>query len=198
MVYEIHSIRGVDAKNANAREFIWKEGLAVIKNHWFIGTGTGDVTDALVDRYSDLILARPTTDNLVDSIVLNIQKASSLKEAALQANNIFASQLGDSKSVLERKNNVYKNAFKRKYNFHNQYLQIFGEVGIFGFLLLCFILGSPFLISLRNKDYLAISFLFIIAASFLTESMLEREAGVSFYAFFYVLVIENITQNKLS
>jgi O-antigen ligase len=193
----------VDNNNSDPRKFIWAEGVEVIKNHWLIGAGAGDAKDALVARYSKLILDNPTADNLVDSTVFQIQKnkktVSYLKEGALISDISYGEQLSNhAKNILERKNNHYKTAFQRAYNFHNQYLQTFGEIGIFGFLLLCYLLGYPFILSIKNKDYLIISFLFIVGGSFLTESMFERQAGVAFFAIFYVLLIERINQNKLS
>jgi len=96
------------------------------------------------------------------------------------------------------KSNKYKQAFILKYNFHNQYLQTFAAIGIFGLMLLCYLLFSPVLFFIRNKDYLCVLFLFIISVSFLTESMLERQAGVSFFAFFYSLLIRPVIQNTPS
>ena len=139
----------------------------------------------------------------MDSTVFQIQKnkktVSYLKERALISDISYGEQLSNhAKNILERKNNHYKTAFQRAYNFHNQYLQTFGAIGIFGFLLLCYLLGYPFILSIKNKDYLVISFLFIVGGSFLTESMFERQAGVAFFTIFYVLLIERINQNKLS
>jgi O-antigen ligase len=201
-ISHINSI-GVDNDNSDPRKFIWTQGLEVIKNHWLIGTGVGDAKDALVDRYSKCILDNPTTENLVDSTVSQIkqnQKAVSyLKEKAINSDISYEEQLSDhAKYILVRKNDEYKFAFERNYNFHNQYLQTFGTIGLFGFLFLGFLFAYPLILSIKNKDYLVISFLFITGASFLTESMLERQAGVAFFSFFYVLLIGRISQNKPS
>jgi O-antigen ligase len=191
----------VDNGNHDARKFIWTQAIEVIKNHWIIGTGTGDINDALVTQYSKLILENPTIDHLVDSTVFEIKKdnkiAFFLKQNSLDNN--YEKEVRDyAKNILERRNNQYRRAFEREYNFHNQYLQTFGEIGIFGFLLLCFLLGYPFILAIKNKDYLTISFLFILGASFFTESILERQAGVAFCALFYVLLAGRISQNKSS
>ena len=201
-VSHINSI-GVDNDNSDPRKFIWAQGLEVIKNHWLIGTGVGDAKDALVDRYSKCILDNPTTENLVDSTVSQLKQnkkaVAYLKQKATNSNTTYEEQLSDhAKYILVRKNDEYKAAFERKYNFHNQYLQTFGTIGIFGFLFWCFLFAYPLILSIKNKDYLAISFLFITGASFLTESMLERQAGVAFFSFFYVLLIGRISQNKPS
>ena len=90
---------------------------------------------------------------------------------------------------LEIKNNAYILFVKRGYNYHNQYLQTFSEIGLFGILLLLMLFGVPFIQFLLKKEYFKVVFLFIIGASFLTESMLERQAGVAFVSFFYTLLI---------
>lgn len=73
-------------------------------------------------------------------------------------------------------------------NAHNQFFQTFIAIGLLGFLL--FIIGFiyPFILSVKNKNYVYMCFLFIIIVNFLTESMLETQAGVLFYAFFNSLL----------
>jgi len=56
----------------------------------------------------------------------------------------------------------------------------------------------PLLLSIRDKEYLRILFLVIMGASFLTESMFERQAGIVFFSLFYVLLIGRINYNKPS
>lgn len=201
-VSQINSLRE-DNGNYDARKFIWKEGLEVIKNNWLIGTGSGDVTDALAARYFRLISGSPLTENLAESKVSQTQKSNNgaflSKRDSISIHNIHEKQLSVySKNLLERRIHHYNIAYQRKYNFHNQYLQTFGAIGVFGFLILCFLMIYPVYLCIKKKDYLAISFLFIVGASCLTESILERQAGVAFYALFYVLLIGRISQNKLS
>ena len=200
-VSQISSI-GVDNENSDPRKFIWAEALTVIKKNWILGAGVGDAKSQLVDRYSKLILDNPISQNLVDSTVSQIQKNNKtiayLKKKAIENDVTFSATLiNHAKYVLNRKNSRYKTAYKRKYNFHNQYLQTFGSIGILGFLILVLIICYPLLLSIKNKDYLFMLFLFVVGSSFLTESMFERQGGVSLFSFFYVLLIERFSQNKL-
>lgn len=73
---------------------------------------------------------------------------------------------------------------EKKLNAHNQFLQTFIAVGLIGGLLFCcyFILPLYFSFKLKHTLYLAFILLFVI--NIFTESMLERIAGVVFYAFF--------------
>ena len=193
----------VDNENSNPRKLIWAAGIEVIKNNWLIGTGIGQAKEALSSRYSQHIIKTPNSDNLLERTMILIQKnnkiVSSLKEQAINSNTTFEKELKDyANDVLISKNNKYKDYLQKQYNFHNQYLQTFGEIGIFGFLILCYLLAYLFIQSIRNKDYLIVFFLLIVGGSFLTESMLERQAGVAFFAFFYVLLIGRLSHNKLS
>ena len=75
---------------------------------------------------------------------------------------------------------------EKSYNFHNQFLQTWAEVGIFGFLLLIFLMIRPFYI--KEQHPLFLIFLGLTFIGFLTESMLERQAGVVLIAFMYPLL----------
>jgi len=73
-------------------------------------------------------------------------------------------------------------------NFHNQFLQTWAEVGILGFLLLVFLMFRPFF--LKNQHPLFLIFVSLTLIGFLTESMLERQAGVVLFAFMYPLLAD--------
>lgn len=197
-VSQISSI-GIDNDNSDPRKFIWIEGLELIKKSWALGMGNGDAKALLVARFSKSIKNDFEIQNLLDSTVFEIQKnkqvINMLKDKNFDNNLTHLEQLRNyAKFLLDRKNNHYKVAHRNEYNFHSQYLQTLAEIGIFGFLLLCIILAYPFVIAIKNRDYLTISFLFIVGSSFLTESMLERQAGVVFFAFFYALLIGRLTR----
>lgn len=80
-------------------------------------------------------------------------------------------------------------ALEKHLNAHNQYLQTFISVGIVGFSVLMIGLIVPLLYSYRSKKYLYTIFLIIIMIGFLTESVLETQGGVIFYAFFNSLLL---------
>ncbi len=114
----------------------------------------------------------------------------------LQEENIFWTGFGLNASYnkLEEKG-IYYNVFLgsdeiegyQKKNFHNQYIQVFAELGIVGFLLLVLLLGINLKNALKNKDFLHIAFAILMISLFLTESFLWRQRGVVFFALFYCL-----------
>lgn len=77
-----------------------------------------------------------------------------------------------------------------EYNFHNEYLQHWAAIGFPGFALLILCFAWPFII-FRKYSFLARMMVLILMISFITESMLERQAGTLFFAFFYGMLITN-------
>jgi O-antigen ligase len=71
------------------------------------------------------------------------------------------------------------------YNFHNAFLQQAGRLGWLGLLVLILVFVGPWL---QRTSALGKAFLVLTALSFSTESMLDRQAGVLFFGFFYALL----------
>ena len=119
---------------------------------------------------------------------------------------VFGYGAGDAKQVL---NEVLKESdfmrwngqrnvpiSEKNFNFHNQYLQTWAEVGVLGFLLLIFLMIRPFY--LKDQHPLFLIFLGLTIIGFITESMLQRQAGVLFLAFMYPLLsgLKNKTESS--
>lgn len=79
-------------------------------------------------------------------------------------------------------------AHNKNFNAHNQYLQTFAAIGIIGLLALLAMLLLPARSAFLKSNILYLLFLVIIAFNLLFESMLERQAGIIFYAFFNTLL----------
>lgn len=82
------------------------------------------------------------------------------------------------------------------FNFHNQYIQVFAELGVIGFILLGFILFVNIKNAFKNKDFLHITFAILMLSLFLTESFLWRQRGVVFFTVFYCLFNTTHLNNK--
>ena len=81
-------------------------------------------------------------------------------------------------------------------NFHNQYIQNFAELGIFGLLLLLAMLFINIKNAVKTKDFIHISFAVLMISLFLTESFLWRQRGVLFFTVMYCLFNSGILTNK--
>jgi O-antigen ligase len=73
------------------------------------------------------------------------------------------------------------------FNFHNQYVQNFAELGAIGFLLLIVILYMNTKKAFMTKDFIHIAFAVLMLSLFLTESFLWRQRGVLFFMLLYCL-----------
>lgn len=78
------------------------------------------------------------------------------------------------------------------FNFHNQYIQTFAELGFFGFLLLLLMLGITLKKAFQNKDFLHITFGITMIVLFLTESFFCRQRGITFFIVLYCLFNSNL------
>lgn len=73
-------------------------------------------------------------------------------------------------------------------NFHNQYIQLFAELGIFGLFILLVMLAVNLKNALKSKDFVHISFAILMISLFLTESFLSRQRGLIFFTAFYCVM----------
>jgi O-antigen ligase len=74
---------------------------------------------------------------------------------------------------------------QRGYNYHNQFLQSWAQNGIFALLLLVAML----VVMWRKKHASGKVFTVVAGMSMLTESILERQAGVFFFAFVFCVLL---------
>lgn len=81
-------------------------------------------------------------------------------------------------------------------NFHNQYIQFFAELGIFGFLLIVAMLGINLYNGLIRSDFVHICFAILMISLFLTESFLARQRGIIFFTAFYCLFNSGLNRKK--
>lgn len=81
-------------------------------------------------------------------------------------------------------------------NFHNQYIQIFAELGVFGFILLLLMLINNVKIAYKSKDFVHFAFAILMISLFLTESFLWRQRGVVYFTMMYCLFNSGVTLNN--
>ena len=100
---------------------------------------------------------------------------------------LFGVGLGASKKELKeihKKLNTPK--VFQSYNFHNQYLQVFVELGLFGFVLILLILGIGLKKSFKINFFLP--FIIITMTLFISESVIWRQRGIMFFGLMYILL----------
>jgi O-antigen ligase len=94
----------------------------------------------------------------------------------------------DPVTISTYKENRYEGALKRKLNAHNQFLQTFGALGLFGFLSLVLIFVGLWFFGVTQKNELIIFFTTLCFLFALTESFLETQAGIVFFSFFSLIL----------
>jgi O-antigen ligase len=87
--------------------------------------------------------------------------------------------------------------YEMRYNYHSTYLQTFAANGVFAFIILITLFVYP-LFKIRHHPYRSEAgfFLLICVLSFATESMLQRQAGVVFFGFFYSVFFIMMTKSE--
>ena len=104
----------------------------------------------------------------------------------IEESPIYGYGTGDVKDELlkEYKEREYNFLFYKKLNCHNQYLQSAIAFGVIGLIIFLFSIFYPLRKILQWRNYLYGGLLFVVVVNFLTESVLETQAGVVFYALF--------------
>ncbi|MFA8449929.1 MAG: O-antigen ligase family protein [Bacteroidales bacterium] len=92
--------------------------------------------------------------------------------------------------------NDYEEYATKRWNAHNQYLQTVLSIGAIGGIVLLFSLLLPFFISIRKRESLVFSALFLFMINLFTESMLERQTGVCLFVIVLAIAFHNLEGNK--
>ncbi len=106
----------------------------------------------------------------------------------VKENIIIGVGTGDVKDNLfeKYKKNDLNGLIESNYNAHNQILENFVILGIIGGLLFLIVLVYPLVV---KPELLYTMFFIIILTNFIFESMLNTQAGVTFFAFFFSLFV---------
>ena len=79
------------------------------------------------------------------------------------------------------------------YNFHNQFIQTFAEIGVIGFLLIVFMLGALFKGYVSQKELLFLFVAILIAMIFLTETYIWRQRGMIHFLILYGILFKSLS-----
>jgi len=184
------------------RKKLLKQGLGILVTLIVILLGVVSYFESFNERVSQLSDALITKRENIDRTTVQSSAVRLLVwEAAyemIREKPFFGVGTGDVKDELVDKYDQLgmTGARDKRFNTHNQLLQTTVTLGIFGLaaLLLNFIGG--FHLGIKDKKNLYIVFLFIIACNMLVESVLEKQSGVMFYAFFNSFLLFGYQKNE--
>ena len=111
--------------------------------------------------------------------------------AIAKTNPLWGTTPGDVNDELFKsyKEHGLTGALEKKLNTHNQFLQTYIGTGLFGFILLMTLTVGLSIFSILKKNYLLLLFSLVIILNFLVESMLQTQAGFTFFVFFSCILI---------
>jgi len=116
----------------------------------------------------------------------------------LKESPIIGSGVGDAESRLmsEYSKLGYLENRTLELNEHNQYLQIANQSGMIGLFIFLMTIISGFSMAIKNRNFLQFGFIFVMAMVCMVESFLSRQAGTTFFAFFYCLLFMNTAEHS--
>lgn len=105
--------------------------------------------------------------------------------------------INNSQPVIAKKHREY-DLYKEfhNYNFHNQYIQAFAELGLFGLLFLFLMLAVILRQYIITNDILWLALFFIMFVVFLTESYLWRQRGLYHFLLLYCILFKTAMNHK--
>lgn len=109
----------------------------------------------------------------------------------IQDNLICGVGTGDVHKELNKAYKVkgFHSALEQNLNVHNQFLETFVTVGIVGFVTLLSLFIIPIRKAFSGRDNIFLFLLLLTGTNFLFESVLNTIAGVTFFSFFYYLLV---------
>lgn len=107
---------------------------------------------------------------------------------------------GDAKDELmkEYKTRGMTTEYEIALNSHNQFLSTAIAIGVLGLLILLLMLFYPFIISIKQHNYIIIGFTVLILINLMVESMFETQAGLVFYAFMNTILCATLITNTIN
>lgn len=103
---------------------------------------------------------------------------------------ILGTGIGDSEDELMTMYGKlgYQENLVASLNEHNQYLHFANASGLVGLITFFIVISYGFYNSYKHKDYLMFIFIFSFSVTCLVENLLDREAGITYFALFYCLL----------
>lgn len=109
----------------------------------------------------------------------------------IKKNALIGVGTGDVKPELfdNYKRKGYTSALEKEIGPHNQYLQTFAEFGAIGLVSLLLLILYPIKLAIDRRNFVLLILGVSLMVACITESILERQAGVLFFNFFFPILL---------
>ncbi|MBF90762.1 MAG: hypothetical protein CMP75_03250 [Flavobacteriales bacterium] len=181
---EIGQLFSQDFKSST-RGAIWDFGLQTIQESPWIGHGNGDEFEVLNQaiqskvQLKELDVATLANQTIQDTSIMKRLYSTSEKRGWDKSDLHFRYAKW---KLIKDSDSPYNKFYKHYYNYHNQFLQSWATCGILCLLVLLGIFFVSVKMGIQHKDFTLLAIAFLIAMSFISESMLERQYGVIYFA----------------
>jgi len=192
IIYGIHNIY---------KRITYKSGWLILGftaiASFFVITYLPTKSNRLHDMFSDYKAAQYESDENLGTTgqrILIWQSAYTV----IKENFWYGTGVGNDNSALneEFEKRGFNKLAKNNLNAHNQFIQSFIALGIFGFIFsICYFL-LPVYFGIKQQNLVLFSFGIIIFLNAMTESIFNRQSGILFWAVWSVLLLHNIKQEK--
>ena len=155
------------------------------------------VSVGFYNRYTQINEAIQSTPQESQTTPLHTEKNSTTTHYLIWQNvlglvkqhPVFGVGIGDVHDELNKEylKNNFQYGIEKDFNPHNQFLHTMVSLGSIGLILLLGLFILPVYITWENKEWVYLFFLAVVFLNCMTESVLERQAGIIFFAFFYSL-----------
>ena len=150
-------------------------------------TGIIFLTPHINNRFKELIKSETYSTQHLDKNNSSQIRVAIWKTSIDKIKNapIFGYGIGDVQRILnESYKNNYPYLLNEQYNSHNQYFGVWLSTGLIGLLFFLLLFYFNFKIAIQNQDYVFIAVLLFFSFNFLTENVIERQAGANLFFFF--------------
>lgn len=158
-------------------------------------------SDRIVELVDIFKVSKDPGDNSDNVKKLRVYALKAFAEQPIEK-IIFGQGTGDSQKYLDgyyEQNLINKNTEKevvwklKGLHYHNQFVQVFADTGVFGFICLILLFYYMFKENKKKGHYL---FLFACLLFFMADSMLIRHKALVFFVFFNLIYITEKNKNE--
>ena len=167
--------------------------LATVASYWsYDFLNEKNTSDLIIDRFANV--AEPSTDESVNER-LGFYKIA-LED--IKNNPILGVGIGNWKLTSIQRANRFLRGYRIPYRVHNDFLEVFAEIGILGGLCFIYFIFYPFIFSFKNifnnNDFTVYALIFLIAGVYIIDSMLNfpmNRAIMIIYLIFAFALFDN-------